>query len=233
MLKLRGSSIRAKSFLAIGGTLVVLVMLGYILTPGKPNIPPQKAIEQALQDTSRVESYEYTIRMTTLIDGKEQLSSSVKGERQNRNRIHIKGQMFESEVDFYQIDSTTYTKDQLTGEWVKITDNQLNQQEIFMGELNPLASFSYKELYEATFAGVEKVDGKKFWVYTAKPNIDNPYMEILWRDFNYKFWVESRSLLIYKAEVTAVSKNNPADKMSLLVQFSNYNGNIEITPPKV
>ncbi|MHB9095844.1 MAG: hypothetical protein ACYC21_14355, partial [Eubacteriales bacterium] len=69
--------------------------------------------------------------------------------------------------------------------------------------------------------------------YTAKPHIDNPYMEILWRDFNYKFWVEPRSLLIYKAEVTAVSKNNPADKMSLLVQFSNYNGNIEITPPKV
>jgi len=57
-------------------------------------------------------------------------------------------------------------------------------------------------------------------------------MEILWKDFSYKFWLEPRSLRIHRAKVTALSKNNPSDKLGLTIEFSNYNGDIEIKPPE-
>ena len=154
------------------------------------------------------------------------------GEREDQNRIHIKGQIFDSEVDFYQIDTTTYTKDQLTGEWIKIMDNQINQQEIFMNELNPLANFAFKELNASAFAEIQKEGSKKLWVYTANPVVSNKYMLILWKDFQYRFFLEPRSLLIDKVEVTAVSKNNPVDKMNVVVEFKNYNGSIKVVPPQ-
>ncbi|MFA5882022.1 MAG: hypothetical protein WC834_07480 [Eubacteriales bacterium] len=230
MFKLSGKSAGAICVLAVLGFLQGLVLKNYLF-PAKPDIPPQNVISLALKNTAQALSYRYTIQMSTLIDGKEQAASDIKGERQNQNSIHFKGQMFESEVDFYQIDSTAYSKDQLTGEWMKNKDNQINQQEIFMFELNPLASFTYKELIEANCRGLEKLNGKRVWVYTASPVINNPYMEILWKDFGYKFWLQPRSLLISKALVTATSKNNPADKLTLLVEFKDFNSNIEIRPP--
>jgi len=231
MLKFQGKEITAKTVAVSFGILASLVLLGYYIFPGEPDIPPQDAIIQALNRTMQEQSYEYTVKMSTVIGGKEQLASHVKGERENKNRIHIKGQIFETEVDLYQIDSTTYTKDQLTGEWIKITGNQINQQEIFMAELNPLAGFSYKELNGASFAGMEKVNGKKYWVYEANPTVNNPYLEILWKDFRYRFWLEPRSLRIFRGEVAAVSKNNPSDRLNFQVEFFNYGSSIKIKPP--
>lgn len=227
-----GKFIRSKWLPVVAGMLAGSVLLGYYLVPGKPDIPPPQAIQQALEMTAKAKSYEYKITMTTVIDGKEQVSSTVTGQREDKNRIHIQGQIFDSEVDFYQIDTSTYTKDQLTGEWIKITDNQINQQEIFMNELNPLASFAFKELKEASFAGIQTEGSRKYWVYTANPVVDNQYMQILWKNFQYKFFLQPRSLLIDRAEVAAVSKNNPADKMKLVVEFKNYNGSIKVVPPK-
>lgn len=232
MVQLCGKTFGVRFFAVACGLLICLVLLGYYFVPGTPDTPPQNVIGQALLKTQQTESYEYTIRKYTLINGKQQLDSEVYGRKQSDNHIHIKGEVFGSELDFYQIGDTSYTKDQLTGEWIKITDRQLNQQEIFMGELNPLANFAYKELDEAKFEGVQKLEAEKYLVYTARPIINNPYMEILWKGFGYKFWLDRRSLRIYRAEVTALSKNNPSDKLNLVIEFSNYNGNIKISPPE-
>jgi hypothetical protein len=215
---------------AISGILAGSILVGYYILPTKPDIPAAQAINHALEANAQARSYEYKITRTTVIDGKEQVASTVTGEREDKNRIHIKGQIYDSEVDFYQINTTTYTKDQLTGEWIKITDNQINQQEIFMNELNPLANFTFKELNSATFVGIQKEGSKRFWVYIINPVVSNKYMQILWKDFQYRFYLEPRSLLIGKVEVTAVSKNNSADKLKLVVEFKNYNGSIRVNP---
>jgi hypothetical protein len=230
-LKIGGKPISAKWITVAAGILAGIILLGFYLYPSEPDVPPRDAVIKALRSTMQARSYEYTIKMSTVIDGREQVVSQVQGWKENQDRIHIKGQIFDSEIDFYQIDSTTYTKDQLTGEWVKITDNNLNQQEIFMGELNPLANFAFKELNDTEFSGSENIDGDRFLVYNSLPVIDNPYMEVLWKDFRYRFWVEPRPMRIHKAEAEAVSKNDPSDKLKLVVEFHNYNGDIEIQPP--
>lgn len=232
MLRKFGKSGWTKWLPAILAVLGGVSLLWYFLLPGKPDLPPVDAIDQGLKATAQADSYEYKIAMTIVIDGQEQVASTIYGEKENKNRIHIKGQIYNSEVDFYQIDATTYTKDQLTGKWLEITDNQINQQEIFMNELNPLANFSFKELNNVAFAGIQKVGEKKLWVYTANPVIDNRYMEILWKNFQYKFSLEPKSLLINKVEVNAESKINSANKMKVVVEFKNYNDPVKVVPPK-
>ncbi|WP_418791679.1 hypothetical protein [Phosphitispora sp. TUW77] len=205
----------------------------HYLFPTDPDSPPREVIGKALKNTEKAKQYEYTIKMFTTIDGTEKQVSEVQGQRESLERIHISGRIFNSEVEFYLYDNDTYTKDQLTGEWIKLTGNQLNQQEIFMAELNPLASFTYKELEQAAFDGSEGNGPGKLLVYSALPVVDNPYMETLWKDFKYRFWLEPRSLFIHKGEVTAVSKNGSADKLRLVVELRNYNSNIKINPPEV
>lgn len=230
-MNLFGKNINPRWLAAAAGILAGFVLMGYYLFPGKPDIPPEKAITKALYNTMNAKSYEYSVSMYTTIDGQEQQASSVQGARESAGRIHVKGRIFDAEVDFYQLDSITYNKDQLTGKWVKYTDNQINQQEIFMGELNPIASFTFKELNQARYAGAAKEDGQTLWVVKAAPVIDNPYLELFWKDFEYEFWLEPRSYRISKARVTAVSKTSPDNKMELKVEFRNYNGDITLRPP--
>jgi hypothetical protein len=230
MLKLQGKSAALIIFAVLG--LLQGIWLSQYLFPGKPNIPPRAAISQALKNTEDTKSYEYVIKKSTVIDGKAQVDSNVKGKKQDENNRHISGQIFGADLDFYQIGETSYSKDVMSGEWVKMKDSQLNQQEIFMGELNPLANFTYKELTEANFFGCEKISGKKYLVYTALPITANPYMDLLWRDFSYKLWIEPRSFRVFRAQITANGKGNTSNKLNLEVDFSNYNGNIIITPPR-
>lgn len=221
----------AKWIVAFLGIVAILFLLVNINTPPEPEQPPMETIVKSLGNTGRIGSYSYTIKMSTLIDGKEQLTSNISGERQSEDNIHFKGTIFDSEVDFYLIGTATYSKDYLTKEWIKNTGNQINQRDIFMQELNPLAIFSYKELNDVKYLGVEKYNGQKQFVYTAKPVVNNPYMDILWTDFEYKFWLEPKSLLVSKAYITATSKQNKKDKLKLSVEFKDYGENFDIKPP--
>ncbi len=232
-VQIMGKHIAARWLVVLFLLVICLCTAGYYLFPAAPDSPPREVIGEALKNTEKAKRYEYTIKMSTTIDGTEKQVSEVEGRRESQERIHISGSIFDSEIEFYLFDNSTFTKDQLTGEWVKLTGNQLNQQEIFMAELNPLASFTYRELEEAAFEGIEGEGAGKLLVYSAVPVIDNPYMEVLWKDFRYKFWLEPRSFLVYKGEVTAVSKNNSADKLRLVVELRNYNSDIKIKPPEV
>lgn len=232
MLNIAGRPVNLKWVTFGIGVVLILVFLTSFLLPGEPEMDPRTAISEALKNTEQAKSYEYTIKMSTKIDGKEEITSNVTGERESDTRIHFTGKIFDSEVDFYLIDSNTYYQDQVTGEWTKMDNGELNQQEIFMQEINPLAAFRFKELRNPVFVGTEEVDGDDCWVYTAKPVVDNPYMEILWKDFGYKFWVSPGTLLVNKALVTAVSKNKPNDKLNLAVEFKNYSKEIRIEAPQ-
>ncbi|HWI54298.1 MAG TPA: LppX_LprAFG lipoprotein [Desulfobacteria bacterium] len=232
MLKFQERRLEPKWIGAVTGIVAILFLLGYFLFPGDPEIEPQTAISQGLKNTEQAKSYKYNIKMTTTIDGEQVVASNIKGDRERENRIHFSGKMFDSEVDFYLVDSTTFYKDQVTGEWTQISNGEVNQQDIFMQEINPLAGFRYREITNSKFAGNEKIDGNNYWVFTADVSIVNPYMEILWKDFKCRFWLTPRSLLIKKALITGVGKEKPQDKLDLMVEFSDFNKRIKVTPPK-
>ncbi|KNZ69014.1 hypothetical protein Tfer_2376 [Thermincola ferriacetica] len=207
-----------------------LLYLSYRIIPHKPALPPRTVIAKALNDTARAGSFIYRLQMKTIISGKEGVYTDIEGRRKGKDRIYIKGRITESDIEFYQIGSTTYTKDQVSGDWIKIKDNQLNQQEIFAAELNPLANFSYREIVEVTYDGIVKDREEKVWKYTVKPIVGDSYLEILWKDFVYEFWIDRGSGLLTRGVVTAVSKTNPQDKLKIEVSFD-YDTAFEVEPP--
>jgi hypothetical protein len=88
-----------------------------------------------------------------------------------------------SEVEMIKIKDTLYNKDPFSKEWIKFSDVSVAQK-VFLVELDPLATLQLKEIGEVMFKGVEEVDGKKCWVYTLKPSIQNQMIERFWSGSN-------------------------------------------------
>lgn len=216
---------------ALFGALIALVFLGYQTIPEKPDLPPKTAFVKALNTTMKAAGYRYNIEMKTVNAGKEEVYSSIKGEKAAADRIHIWGEILQSPVDFYQLGNTSYKKDDISGEWIMTEDSELNLAEIFLMEINPFYNLGYKELQTVNFVGNVTIEDKSYWHFKAQPVVDNPGREALWRDFTYQVWVDPDSYLIRKALVEAVSKNNAGYKLVLTMEFKDYEGKIEIKPP--
>lgn len=226
-----GITLNRRALFALTGALLALFFLGYQAIPEKPGLPPREAFVKALNVTMKASSYRYKIEMKTIGGGKSEVFSSVKGEKAAAERIHIWGEMLQSPIDFYQIKNTSYKKDETSGDWIKFEDNEVKMADLFIVELNPFYNLSYKELEAVEFNGSAEVEGEEHWQYTARPVIENPSRETLWRDFTYKIWVERDSYRIRKAVVEATSKNNAGYKLLLTMEFTDYEKNINIEPP--
>ncbi len=220
-----------RALFSLFGALLALVFLGYQAIPEKPDLSPRVAFAKALTVTMQAESYRYRMAMKTVNNSEEDFFSSIKGEKAAIDMIHVWGKIKESSMDFYQIKNTSYIKDDLSGEWTKSENNELNLTEIFLVEINPFYNLGYKELTTVDFKGNSEIAGVKYWHYSARPVVDNPSREALWRDFSYDIWVERDSYRIRKAVVEATSKNNADYKLVLTMEFADYNENIEIKPP--
>ncbi len=218
--------------IAVGAVLILVAALtAYKLIPHKPALPPRTVVAKAIAATNKADRYLFNMKMTTYVGGKEGVFTEIQGERAGANVVHIKGKITESNVEFYQIKDTTYTKDQVTGEWIKIVDNQLNQEEIFAAELFPMANFNYSELAEVRYDGIVEYRNQKVWKFTAIPLVKDSYLDILWKDFIYELWVDRGSGYLTAATLKATSKTNSEDKLKVSVQFSQYGGNIDVKPP--
>jgi hypothetical protein len=226
-----GITLNRRALFALTGALLALFFLGYQAIPEKPGLPPRDAFVKALDVTMKASSYRYKIEIKTIGDGKSEVFSSVKGEKAAADRIHIWGEMLQSPIDFYQIKNTSYKKDETSGEWIKFEDNEVKMADLFLMELNPFYNLSYKELEAVEFNGSAEVEGEEHWQYTARPVIENPSREALWRDFTYKIWVDRGSYRIRKAVVEATSKNNAGYRLLLTMEFKDYEKNIVIEPP--
>lgn len=230
MLGMTKITVNRRVLFALIGALLALMFLGYQAVPTKPDLPPREAFAKALNVTMNTASYRYKLEMKTVQGGKSEILSAVNGDKAAANRIHIWGEMLQSPVDFYQLNSTSYKKDETTGEWLKFEENELNMADIFLVEINPFSNLAYKELKEVSFTGNVKIGNKEYWQYLAKPIISNPSQEALWRDFTYKIFVDEE-YRIYKAVVEAISKNNAGYKLLLTMDFWDFDKNIEIKPP--
>lgn len=231
MFGLARITLNRRAVFAFIGALLALIFLGYQAVPAKPDLPPREAFVKALNVTMKSASYRYKIEMKTAHSGKSETYSSVKGDKAAADRIHIWGEILQAPVDFYQINNTSYKKDETTGEWIKFEDNELNMADIFLVEINPFSNLGYKELEEVSFKGNVEIDGTEYWRYIARPVINNPSQEALWRDFTYEILVDPDGYRIHKAVVEAVSKNNAGYKLLLTMDFWDFDKNIEIKPP--
>jgi hypothetical protein len=210
-----------------------LIVLGLILAAGgiytlfsKPD--PLKITELGLANLTKSDSFSYSITQKQTVQGQERLLTRISGYKNGEN-IHLQGQIAGSEVEMIITRDTLYNKDPFSKEWVKFNDISVAQR-VFLVELDPLATLQLKELGEVVLKGQETVDGKKCWVCTLKPSIQNQLLESFWTNFEYTLYIPKTSKTVSKAEVTAKNKETQ-EPMTIVLEFKDIGKKISIEPP--
>ncbi|MGB9792443.1 MAG: hypothetical protein ACPLTR_07705 [Thermacetogeniaceae bacterium] len=196
------------------------------------SVDPEKAIVEAMESAARARGYRYTVMAEFTIEGKKRDWIQVSGERSRDNKAHFKGKILGTPVEVYQIGMRSYTLDPVANKWIIIDGVDLDRQQLYMAELDPLSSFRFKGIENARLLRTERVGGKRCWVIEVRPlKAQSKVLDMYWKDITYRFWVD-RGRVLRKAVATAKNKNSPGTLLTLIVEFRDFNKRIDINPPQ-
>ncbi|GAB6180218.1 hypothetical protein JCM14036_15370 [Desulfotomaculum defluvii] len=213
--------------------VAIVIVLGGILLQtlfsGPSQLDNQKTFETALQNTFVSKSFRFDVESKLL--GENGFYSKVEGERVMPDKVHIKGTVLKTPVEFTQVSDNTYMKDPFSGKWLTLKDIKLSQSELFITELNPLANFNFKDIPEIEMIGEESLDGDDCFVYELKPNIENVFLEEQFTDFHYKVWVDKNDVNIRQAIIKANQPENDNNGLDIKIRFWDYDRELQIDTP--
>lgn len=219
--------------------LLGLVLLGIIVLalarPAheyyvKSKLDPQLEVKETLNRMTAVKSYKYSLSSTFTVDQRKEVISRVIGEKNGEN-THIKGEMVNTPVDIYYIDHTIYNLDSFSQKWLVIPSSTKSSGELLISELNPLSNFRFKSVDSAEKLGFEKMGGTECLVASCRPSIESELLETLWKDFEYRLWIDYKNRLLNKAVLTAANKQNEKTRLRIEVEFKDFDKDIRIDPP--
>lgn len=222
--------------------IIVLAIIGLLVLAGllsaktlhnhyvKYQLVPAESLRTASENMEGLSSYRFHLDSGFTVEQREEVISRVDGEKADGS-THIKGEMVNTVVDIYYIDRTIYNYDSLAERWLIIESETSNSEELLVSELNPLSNFRLKEPGEVEKIGFEKVDGVECLVVGCQPTVESRLLESMWKEFDYRFWLDYRQNLIRKATLTAKNQQNEQTILKLTVHFHDFDKKIVITPP--
>lgn len=214
---------------AAAGVILLLVVIGKTLLFTTNSIDEAKTLETAIDNTFASKSFRFMVESKLL--GENEFYSKVEGERVLPDKVHIKGTVLKTPVEFTQVENNTYMKDPFSGKWITLKDMKMSQTELFVSELNPLANFNFKDIPEQALVGEERVDGDNCLVYELKPNVENVFLEEQFDDFYYKVWVDKNDLTIRQAIIRANKADSTPGGLEILIKLWDYNRELKIDVP--
>jgi hypothetical protein len=225
----------AAIFLYITGGILILVLGLLAWFYGgyhKVTIDPPTLLEQSLERMSRAESFRYSLKSVLVVSSRKEVISEIEGAKA-AGGVHITGQMVKTPVDIYYMDHTTYNFDAISRRWLVIDDASSSMSQILVSELSPLSNFNFKSVDTVKLLGFEKLDGRRYAILSCRPSVENELLEVYWKDFYYRMWIDPDSRVLYRAEMTAVSKHNPQTELVLEVRFRDLGKPLSIKKPEV
>ena len=216
---------KRKLFLASIVICFFLVIGGIYSLLRQPD--PQNLVILGLDNLNNANSFSYSITQQQTVDSQERLLTKITGYKSGDN-IHIQGQIAGSEIEMIKVGEILYNKDPFSKEWIEFSDVTVAQK-VFLVELDPLATLQIKEMGEVMLRGQEEVNGKKAWVCSLKPSVQNQMMERFWSEFEYTFYIY-KNKMVAKAEVKAHNIETK-EPMTIIMEFKDYGRKISIQPP--
>lgn len=203
---------------------------GYYYWDTYIKIVPETLLQRTLDKLAALKSYRYAVDLRLFAEGHERYISDIEGERAGDGSFYLKGVIQGTNIEAYHINGTTYLKSGDQDKWMTIAGNEVFDQELFMVEINPLASFHFTEIGEFSYHGKRKIDQQKLHILSLRPKLDHPFMVKHWQDFEYTLYVKKNGDLV-KGVITAALKSKPSDTMHMVVEIRDYNARIELVPP--
>lgn len=191
-------------------------------------IDPGELLRTALDNTLSARSFRFSVQTEV---GREDSASTVSGKRVAPDRVHIKGNLQDTEFELVRIGEKTYFKESLTDRWFTLTGNNMVDSQLFV-ELNPLQHFNFKDVPEIEYKGIVKERKEKLALLEMRPIVNNPFLQTRYGEFFYRVWIEPDKKYIRKAEVEATGLEGEDDKIKITIELWDYNKQIKISPPE-
>lgn len=218
--------------IAAAAVLAILVLFfGVQLFLEKSKVVPEDMLKSSIAKTTTAKSYRFHSKSTIYLDGKETVFSDLNGEKSDESCFHVTGTMLNTDIDVYQINTTTYRRDHITKKWIVIENNSILKESLLMAELNPLSNFYFKELVSSSYLGKEKVDHRTAYKIQCVPNIKSKWLDSYFKDLKYIIWIGKKDNLIKKAVITAKSKEKATGSLKVEVLLFDYGEKTEIKAP--
>lgn len=210
--------------------LAGLVLLVYLLIRffAGEKINPQNLLSESLQKSLSSSTFRYSMEVKT---GKQGYLSKVDGEWLAPERIHIKGNMFNTPVEFIQIGDVTYMRDIWTKKWLELRSNKLGQAQLFIMELGPLNFLNFGNVSDARISGREKIKEGKMLVLECRPQLTGSFFGQETQEYNCKLWIDPKDHRIRQVLLQAPAGSS--DLPTVTLKFWDYGQPITIEPPAI
>ncbi len=209
--------------ISLAAALLLYILFAFF---AGPKITANKLLSEAIQKTVSSKTFHYRMEIKT---SRQSFLSVIEGERISPDRIHIKGNMFNTPVEFVQIGSQSYMKDIWTDKWIALKSNSLGQTSTFIEELGPVNFLSYGNLRDVHYAGTEKINGKKMSVIEFNPQLVGSFSGQKYQGYHCKVWVDRKDRLINQVVLNAALKNS--DLPAVTLNFWGFGQSLTINPP--
>ncbi|MEL1134724.1 hypothetical protein AAC978_06000 [Desulfitobacterium sp. THU1] len=213
--------------------ILLLILISTVFIGGivgkllwKPD--PIELLTHGLEELTQATSFRYTMIQHQMVEGKDRILNEIVGEKDGEN-TRISGEIVGTDVEMILTVEGLYMKDPFSKRWIRYPSVPA-AHEVFLAELNPLASLQFKEYGEVVLQGQEKLDDSKTWVIKFNPTIQNQAMESGWTEFSYIVFVGKKDQLIHRVVIEAKRKTDN-QMMSLTMNFKDYGEKINISVP--
>ena len=214
------------------GTAAAFFLRSYFATV---HISPETRVNQGITNSVNAESYRFTLTSKLTVNGEEKLFSLIQGEKSKDNAYHIQGTILGTAVNIYQIGDVTYRQDPIDQKWTVIEKTNMEKESLLISELNPIANFYFNEIGPITPLEKNKnnKEEKKLGMkYAITPELANHWLEAYFTDMTYEIYISRKEpYYLEKAVITAASKTNKENRLSIEITFSDFNNPITINQP--
>ncbi|QGG46654.1 hypothetical protein [Heliorestis convoluta] len=192
---------------------------------------PQALAVKAMTETLLSSDFRFESRFFIRVDGRDELVSRFSGEKSEEGLFHFKGVMLQSPTEIFLDDKAFYLWDPLKKGWYRVNKSDLGQQDLLLKEISPLSLLEISEIKEAMISGREKIRETDCLILELDAVAANKLLTTLWKDFQYRIWVNPWNEVIHKVVIEATSRNAPEDRLHLIVEFWDYDQKMEIQLP--
>jgi hypothetical protein len=194
---------------------------------------PSEIVDSALNEIKIGVSYGYRMEALEETAGQRRVLAALEGQKSG-GEAHIKGELpfINGAIELIRKNDQLYRKDALEKRWVKLPFVKLEELETLMVEINPLSIFRFLGDAEITYAGKEKLGGRRCRVYEAMTRGENMWLTFFWQDYNYRIWVDQKEGYLKRGEITAEHRDDSGHKLIVTVTVRDYNQPLTIAAPE-
>lgn len=221
-LALKGKNL----LLLLAGVGLILLLYGFFILFAGEKTTPDRLLAESLQKSISSRAFRYHIEVKK---GNQEFLSKIDGEWVAPDRIHIKGSMFNTPVEFIQMGDVTYMRDIWTKKWMKLKSNRLGQAQLFVMELGPLNFLNFGAVSGIRHAGHERIKEGKMLLLECRPQLTGSFFNQKYQGYRCKLWIDPKDHRVRQVLLQAASRDD--DLPTIMLRFWDFDRPVIIKPP--